>query len=377
MPAPDLTAATLRANPAYELVPFAQLPPGEQRALHALTRDADFYGILRPRDAASRLGVKSVCRETALLFDTLREPGGLPGYLRPASEEVCAELWRLLLDGVLELRVDDGYVSGPAAHGMAAASGDPPATGRIARLSVAAVRYGQALELSNTRRLSEKLYSYGRQPLSPHWIRTLGDPDLVARHLGLHRGVPHREWIAAAGGTGPDPWLRWARRGAPAHGAGLAKLYVSVVCADVGSALRVTAALAAGSSAAFLKVGGDPAALLRPDKLMVYFWNLDDLREFACALSGELAGCGVQGVPFTAELAGDGLLSWGMDPPPDESVPAWLGQESWRLWITNRLAVALTGARAAAEPWLFALDRLRLDGVDTGSWTPIGAGAAQ
>ena len=42
-------------------------------------KDPDFYGILRPRPGeAAALGVKSVDRETALLFLTLREPGPLP-----------------------------------------------------------------------------------------------------------------------------------------------------------------------------------------------------------------------------------------------------------------------------------------------------------
>jgi hypothetical protein len=70
---------------------------------------------------------------------------------------------------------------------------------------------------------------------------------------------------------------------------------------------------------------------------------------------------------------------------------------SWRLWLTNRLARALIAAVAAPssalplpgvsgaaglagaaagetmEPWRFAVERLRLEGVDTDSWTPGGS----
>jgi hypothetical protein len=82
-------------------------------------------------------------------------------------------------------------------------------------------------------------------------------------------------------------------------------------------------------------------------------------------------------VPFTAEIAGGGLLSWGVDPPPAVGLgpAAGEGRMSWRLWLTHRLARALIAAVAAAEamePWRFAIERLRLEGIDTDSWTPGG-----
>jgi hypothetical protein len=90
-------------------------------------------------------------------------------------------------------------------------------------------------------------------------------------------------------------------------------------------------------------------------------------------LTERLAGTPAQGVPFTSEIGAEGLLSWGVDPPADSQ---WSGRESWRLWLTHRLAVALlSGKKSEApgvEPWRFALERLRLEGVDTDSWTPGG-----
>ena len=53
----------------------------------------------------------------------------------------------------------------------------------------------------------------------------------------------------------------------------------------------------------------------------------------------------------------------------------WQERESWRLWVTNRLAVALVAARrdgAAVEPWRYALARAELDGVDVATWAPRG-----
>jgi hypothetical protein len=124
------------------------------------------------------------------------------------------------------------------------------------------------------------------------------------------------------------------------------------------------------------KIGKGAQGLLRPDKMVAYFSSYEDLAETAKQLEQEMARCPAQGVPFTAELGGDGLLSWGVDPPAEEQVLPWLERESWRLWVTNRLAVALidtsNGNTAKLEPWQFALRRLQLEGVDTHTWTPAG-----
>jgi hypothetical protein len=111
--------------------------------------------------------------------------------------------------------------------------------------------------------------------------------------------------------------------------------------------------------------------LLRPDKIVAYFPDFERLAKAAEAVSARLGGVPAQGVPFTSEIGGDGLLSWGMDPPASE-LAAWGGRESWRLWLTHRLARALLAARSAEglEPWRFALERVRLEGIDTASWTP-------
>jgi hypothetical protein len=96
------------------------------------------------------------------------------------------------------------------------------------------------------------------------------------------------------------------------------------------------------------------------------------LQAMAAELETRLSGCAPHGTPFSAELVGEGLLSWGADPQFDNSpgrVP-----ESWREYVCNRLAFALVTARSAsptdASLVRFALDRLRLDGIDPDAWAP-------
>ncbi|HEX3553829.1 MAG TPA: hypothetical protein VIA62_11440 [Thermoanaerobaculia bacterium] len=386
----EILGRDLRANPRYELVLLDRLEPELRRTLTNLEKDPDFYGVLRPGDG-SGLGLKSVDRDTALLFLTLREPGALPAYVRRmAGESAPRVAAQLVADGILEIAQtaggEGGFVSGAAAFGLLWEEGAEGRGGRLAELSLAALRHGQALATSDPLRLSLCLYGFNRRPLTPAWKRLLADAAAVERHLGIGPGGPHRRlleqgWSRLSGAS--DAWLSWRRRGS--DGGGLSatgatwKLYVSPVPeALAGGFGRIVDALTAARAPQF-KIGTDAAGLLRPDKIVAYFESFERLAAAAEAVAGRLDGTPAQGVPFTSEIGGGGLVSWGVDPPGDPR-GQWNGRESWRLWLTHRLAVALLGGKLAGknaegsgvEPWRFALERLRLEGVDTDSWTPSG-----
>jgi hypothetical protein len=114
--------------------------------------------------------------------------------------------------------------------------------------------------------------------------------------------------------------------------------------------------------------------LLRPDKLVVYLDSRESLQRLAEVLADALKSIAPQGVPFSADVAGNGLLSWGMDPPRKARQLAWQGYDSWRLWVVRRLASAMTAAQRdvadEVEVCRHAVERLRLDGVDVDDWTP-------
>lgn len=380
-PLKDILEATFRANPEYEVVLFERLPPEQQEYLKELRNEPDFYGVFRPR-GESALTMKSAPRDAALLCMTLREPGPLPQFVRTlfgtGSNQAIAEL---VLDGILEIEDDGGFVSGSQA--FQAVYQQPPSTGGeglISRLSLDALKYAQNLDMADSHQLSARLYFYNRTPASAYWRRTLSSPAAVCAFLGIENGGPsqrklERYWSSADGGE-TNGWLHWTARQVPqrTRPGPTYKLYVSPKCEGVRDAFQAAAEALAGCGAFSFKAGRDLHGLLRPDKLVAYFQDFESLERAAAELARRLEGCPAQGVPFTAELPGGGLLSWGVDPPLEEQSFGSQMRESWRLWVTNRLAVALLASKASTtagiEPWQFALERLRLEDIDTDTWTP-------
>jgi hypothetical protein len=376
-----VASSLLRANPAFELVAFRDLQDEERAQLGSVPDDAELFGVLRRRSGGGRL--KAVGHDTATLFQALRRPRRLEELTGvPVPGPGAVE--RLVLGEVLEVADGDRFASGPAAAGLLSAparEASGAAATRIGQLSLAALRYGAALELDEASALSARIYFYNRVPAGAGWHRRFPDGSAVRNFLGIDARGRNREpldehWDERAPEDGGG-WIVWHPHG-KVRGGGRFKLYVSPAPEDAGLAFdaTVTTLTRLGAASTF-KVGPDVYGLLRPDKLVVYFRSRAELDEMAAELAPRLADVRAHGVPFTAESAGDGILSWGVDPPARRG-REWWERESWRLWITNRLATAILSARAAGsevEPWRFALRRIEAEGVDPVTWTPLGTAA--
>jgi len=255
--------------------------------------------------------------------------------------------------------------------------------GVLLRLAQEALEYAQTLDLEDTCMLSTRLYFYNRVPLSPLWKRRFPGREMIARYLDIeNRGANRRflgdNWEEMKWSSPLDVWFRWESRCDRVQKKELRrtyKLYLSPRPEFVREAFRALVHVLPDVQAHHFKIANNAVNLLRPDKIVIYFWDFETLNEAATRIATHLAGCPVQGVPFSAGITQDGLLSWGIDSAPENSHRTSLGWESWRLWTTNRLAAALLAAKSGKtnglEPWQFALQRLRLEGVDTDTWTPV------
>jgi hypothetical protein len=376
-----LHGRVFRAGTAFDLIVFDRLPLEEQAALMGLRADPNFYGILRPRPGTGRT-IKSVSRDTALLWLTLQSPGPLPFFATGDGDEGhAAAVWQFVLDGVLEMQTDSGFVAGAQAAEVLSNGRRSLPEGRLARLSALALRYGERLRLEDPQQLAGWLYGFGSQPLSPRWQHRLPDRDAVLAFVGAGPGTALGRrldigWDAGSEELAPG-WLAWSSRARSDTGAGKVahKLYVSPAIDAMPLAFEAVLDVLS-TRAAHFKIGGNAAGLLRPDKMVIYFRDQASLLAAASALSARLSGVAAHGVPFSAEITPDGLMSWGMDPPRSERRLAWQEPESWRLWVVRRLAAAMVAAQsdlaASMTPAEFAMERLRHEGVDVNGWTPSG-----
>ncbi len=376
----NITEKTFRASPDYELVLYDRLNGEEQSSLHHLALDADAYGILKP-SRATGLSIKSVSRDAALLFLTLREPGPLPHYVRSSLGSGYDEtIATFVLDGVLEIEFEGRFVWGPAAlRSLRTTHAPAHGSSAIGALSVAALQYADALDSTDVAEISTRLYTYNHVPAGPFWRSRIPSRDALLHYLGLRDADViaarlAKAWRSDAGDGAHQGWVSWRSRVIDATASSAYKLYVSPMPAALRDAFEIVTGVVVASSATAFKIGSDLYGILRPDKIVLYFASFESLAETAETLRQRLAGIPAQGVPFTAAVAEDGLLSWGVDPPAGRAGPWWQARESWRLWLTNRLAAALAIAKRQGDDdvptWQFALDRIALEGVDPATWAP-------
>ena len=368
----NLESATFRSNPLYEAVPFNRLGRAEREALVPWQESIDSFGVLIPK-AEANLPVTAITRATALLFFTMQQPGPLPDYLLqmpPAQQKKAVSA--LILDNVLEIQGPHGFLGGSGALSVIGLDSQL-ASSKLSQLSYAAIQYGQELINIDPATLSYKLYFYNRLPATQAWCQRLPDHTAVLHYMDILPGQKNsasiREFWTLAKGN--DAWLPFvAKRVHRSFHQKSYKLYISPRIEVLPEIFPIVSEILGSCGSIQFKIGSGCYGLLRPDKLVAYFTNKQDLFEAAAVLNTKLAGAPVHGVPFTAETASDGLISWGIDPRGMSDVEG----RSWRQWVTNRLAAGLLMARnrteSTIEPWRFALERLALEGVDTATFMP-------
>jgi len=215
--------------------------------------------------------------------------------------------------------------------------------------------------------VAQWLYRFGTVPRGPAIDRDFGPDDDPMAVLSMTVGGGSRRLLEAAyEATSLHGWYSFASAPARMQIAAVCKLYVSPRPEALADAFPRIADAFVRSDVRSFKVGRGIEGLLRSDKIVAYFEDRTHMEDVAGALRRSLRGCPAQGVPFTAEAGGNGLLSSGVDPPAGDAAA------SWRSWVTKRLAASLTARRATphVDPVAAALADIRLAGVDPDRWLP-------
>lgn len=367
-----------RSNPALEAVPLADLPKAQREGLDAAAAQRGIHSVLRSRATGRDLMV--VDFDTALLFHSLVTAAACPAYLtRILGEERDRMLARLVYDGILQIEGGNGsFVDGVQAHAELFSGQEPCfiTPERVGRISLGAMYYAACMRTLDARALASRLYEFNLTPRSARWQDKFATRSALAKWLGLSsparwNRVLRSEYLGHQPGPALHPWLHWRHRGYRGQG-GRHKLYVSPSVAALPAAFSNVVRICCAMGVPAFKVGCNLQGVLRPDKLVLYFSDTSSLQGVARELAVALAGVDVQGVPFTAALDSVGMLSWGMDPPSHAYVGEGDGW-SWRKFIVDRIATAITRAPAANfdEVIEYALQRVRLEGIEPEGWLPI------
>ena len=242
----------------------------------------------------------------------------------------------------------------------------PASIGRLAELSLRGLQHAQALRLASIEETAARLYAWNRLPSSA-WRGLAAEPGRIAAKAARMAG---KTWIQIETGPPATRWCRWRPIFAPpTPRAQLWKVYVSPRPHDLAEAVCAVLSACDSLPVLSLKYGMDEDGMLRPDKLVVHLATRDSVDALGDRLSPLLAGCPAHGVPYAAELGGDGLISWGCDPPIGSAAARI--RPSWRSWVTLRLAQELAcDSIAGIEPWQHALCAIARDGVDPVTWAP-------
>lgn len=369
-PTIDLGRDRFRANPRYEPAELGRLNEQEREMLGNLAKQQNIFGVLRAKQVG-QLPSKAICRDTALLWFSLQEPGLIPemsfSTLGPDPANAVAQL---VLGGVLEIQVGDYFSSGSDALELILPKREVRSVTRVAGISERALKYAQALATTDPQLLIAKLYAYNHEPITPDLRARFSSEDAIREFLTIDRMEDlSRNWHEST----VEGWRSFSSRRVQLIKPNF-KLYVSPTFMDMPRAMPIVVHVFESLGVAAFKVGRNLPDVLRPDKIVAYFDTKEHLEIVAKTLTGDLKQVRAQGVPFTAQIDEFGLLSWGRDPAEVPNIPG-VQQSSWRAWVVSRLAFALSLAKInpseEVEAWEFAQRRLQLDKIDPESWTPL------
>jgi hypothetical protein len=359
----------------------------EKEILSGLYDEPEVYGVFAPTQEAANLTQKVAYKEIALIYLHLTQSSLLPRYFYlSGSENQSKTIAQLILDGILEIEDEGNFVSGTSAvksifgQILSQEAGIP---GRLSVLSTQAIGYGLLLGGLDMRLLSRKLYSYNTLPWDEQARSAFTAKHSVKEFLFSTGGKEIKNLLKNSW----EPtnleekkyWFSWWKQKREIKLTGYSrqvtfKLYISPAIEYIPKVFEQAVRILSASDAFSFKIGSTIEGLIRPDKMVAYFCSKAALMDVADLLKKELGGVTAHGVPFTAQIDESGILSWGIDPADSEVLPS-VEAGSWRMKVTDQLALAIGQARAdqldIGRSIQFIRTKLLTLGISTTDWTAL------
>jgi len=379
----SLLEKKFRACNLYILKEWSQLDDRQKESLAGMQDESEVYGVFEPVTTSKGLAPKVAYQKVALLYFHLQQNNKLPHYLIFSGDQKINEtIAGLLLDGIIEIEWQGEFVSGPGA--LAAiynedAVGEAQLSNHLSRLSYKAIYYAWMLNDADERSVAGSLYAFNTTPWDSSMKMRFYDKHNVKDFLfsctnGDVLNTLNEKWHATV--TEKKVWLSWSRQGTEnfenVESPRIYKLYISPLIHDVPGVLARCVPVINSSDAVSFKIGNTLQELLRPDKMVVYFYSKESLFKTAAVLRELLGVDNAQGVPFSSQLDDRGLLSWAEE-PADEGLHSF-ASHSWRTMICDKLAAILVQAKENKLSWSRAIAyieaTMQAKGLDIRNWEP-------
>jgi hypothetical protein len=377
----------LRHGPSYRLVEWSELGNSEKEILSGLYDESEVYGVFMPTHPSANLTQKVAYKEIALIYLHLGHSRFLPRYFYlSSSERQNNTIAQLILEGILEIEDEGSFVSGTSAvksifgETLSQEAGIP---GRISVLSTQAIGYGLLLRGLDMRLLSRKLYSYNTLPWDEQTRSAFEAKHSVKEFLFLSGGLGTKNFLKNSWEPNnleeKKYWFSWWKQKRKIKMTGSSqqptfKLYISPAIEQIPRIFELAVRILSASDAFSFKIGSTIEGLIRPDKMVAYFYNKEAMMDVAGLLSKELDDVTAHSVPFTAQIDKSGVLSWGID-PSDSEVLSSVEAGSWRMKVTDQLALAIGQAQAdqldLPRAIQFVRTKLLTLGISTTDWTAL------
>ncbi|HXS37410.1 MAG TPA: hypothetical protein VN721_11970 [Flavipsychrobacter sp.] len=240
-----------------------------------------------------------------------------------------------------------------------------------------AMEYACDLTLLGVGNIWERLYSYGRIPLSSFWMHQFPREELLYDALiskeNLAKRVLEAEWLERPASINNNRWRIYNNRSIRTTPLSMQyKLYINLHPDSLISEFNVILEHLTSYNVPAFKFARDVQNIVRPDKFVAYLYDFETMYLLGESLSKSLKSVNVQPLPFTAALDPLGVVSCGFDPPG--KFREQFRATSWRGFITQIIVRSFAeGMRLMFEKASmiqYSLKKISTLGIDTKKWLP-------
>lgn len=365
---PSIDSVFVSLSQEYTLVEGDRITGDLRSAWEPLFRDPSIEAVLLPKDG-NAAGIVPLGGERKKAFHRIQE-GCL--WSEAVASLSLGAIEKLATNGILKVQISDTELTGAAVVVLTRFL-----TGELGRVVLASDPLSSACIVHASRFLSLDRLSVANRLYRYNHYSSFGSDACeaiskrVAKLLSSGGGPVFSEVAVTEVKLGwrffENKLMKPKRRGQFDY-----KLYLSPVPDDTEACVENLLNALSETAASAWKIGRGSHGISRPDKICIYFAEQHEADAAAELLGATLKNIRSQGIPFTRRYDLTGLVSGGIDPPMSDLRDNPGRGTSWRVWISAKIALALTLASMhktypiSAEQ--NALWTLKVLGIDPERW---------